>query len=161
MPQWRTTTSPRACPSYQIELAPKDTNRKTSLSPEMKGEGDKEKIIRKWACTVHREMLTFLSSSSNPPYKVGITRILPLRGGNTEHSEGGQLAVGQNFTPWKQAGNYSWDKSQRESLESHLCRHWEEQCRPGKLATVFCKEMTHALPQLPPSLSNSQSVATL
>ena len=42
-------------------------------------------------------------------------------------------------------------------MESHLCRHWEEQCRPGKLATVFCKEMTHAPPQLPPSRSNSQS----
>lgn len=57
MPQWRTTTSPRACPSYQIKLAPKDANRKTPLSPETKGEGDNEKIIRKWACTMHREML--------------------------------------------------------------------------------------------------------
>lgn len=59
--------------------------------------------------------------------------------------------------PQKQAGNYNWDKTQRES---HLCRHREKQCRPGQLATVFCKELTLALPQLPPSLSNSQSVAT-
>ena len=76
---------------------------------------------------------------------------------DTEQSKGRQLAVGWNFTPWKQAVNYYWDKSQRGSMESHLCRHWEEQCRPGKLATVFCKEMTHAPPQLPPSRSNSQS----
>lgn len=76
---------------------------------------------------------------------------------DTEQSERRQLAVGWNFTPWKQAGNYNWDKTQRES---HLCRHREKQCRPGQLATVFCKELTLALPQLPPSLSNSQSVAT-